>query len=268
MLDHQQIRWLLFDLDGTLLTTDKKVTERTLRDLEICRAKGIRIGVVTSRSKENAAQTIGKLHPDLVIASGGGIALYEGRVVYQADISVEETSRFIAEARRILGADAEITADTDSGHYWNYKVDPAQIDPSWGKSIYTDYSDFHMRSMKLCIMTDSARKAHELHQCFPDMDCVKFADVDSYKYSSKAATKERALTACEEQGILSLAETAAFGDDLPDIRMLTMCGCGVAMGNALPEVKDASDIVIGGNDEEGIAEYLETVFCHIFPKLS
>ena len=74
--------------------------------------------------------------------------------------------------------------------------------------------------------------------------------------------------ACEEQGILSLAETAAFGDDLPDIRMLTMCGCGVAMGNALPEVKDAADIVIGGNDEEGIAEYLETVFCHIFPKLS
>ena len=135
MLDHQQIRWLLFDLDGTLLTTEKKVTERTLRDLEICCAKGIRIGVVTSRSKENAAQTIGKLHPDLVIASGGGIALYEGRVVYQADISAEETSRFIAEARRILGADAEITADTDSGHYWNYKVDPAQIDQWQGGDI-------------------------------------------------------------------------------------------------------------------------------------
>ena len=39
--------------------------------------------------------------------------------------------------------------------------------------------------------------------------------------------------------------------------MIKLCGTGVAMGNALPEVKAAADIVIGTNNEDGIAEYLE-----------
>lgn len=44
--------------------------------------------------------------------------------------------------------------------------------------------------------------------------------------------------------------------DLVDIGMLKLCGKGVAMGNALEEVKSIADVVIGSNDEDGIAEYL------------
>ena len=36
--------------------------------------------------------------------------------------------------------------------------------------------------------------------------------------------------------------------------MLELCGTGVAMGNAIDEVKERADIVIGSNDEEGIVE--------------
>ena len=49
----------------------------------------------------------------------------------------------------------------------------------------------------------------------------------------------------------------AFGDDFADIGMLQLCGRGIAMGNAIDEVKQKADFVIGGNDEEGIAEYLK-----------
>jgi len=56
---------------------------------------------------------------------------------------------------------------------------------------------------------------------------------------------------------MTLAEIAAFGDDTPDIGMLRLCGLGVAMGNAIPAVKAAADVVIGTNDEDGIAEWLE-----------
>ena len=52
------------------------------------------------------------------------------------------------------------------------------------------------------------------------------------------------------------AEITAFGDDFADIGMLALCGTGVAMGNAIPEVKAAADVIIGGNDEDGIAAYL------------
>lgn len=41
---------LLFDLDGTLLRTDKTISPTTLREIENCRKLGIMIGVSTSRS--------------------------------------------------------------------------------------------------------------------------------------------------------------------------------------------------------------------------
>lgn len=49
----------------------------------------------------------------------------------------------------------------------------------------------------------------------------------------------------------------AFGDDFADIGMLKLCGLGVAMGNAIDEVKKKADLVIGSNDEDGIAVFLE-----------
>ena len=49
----------------------------------------------------------------------------------------------------------------------------------------------------------------------------------------------------------------AFGDDYADIGMLKLCGIGVAMGNAIDKVKEKADFVIGSNDEDGIAEFIE-----------
>ena len=49
----------------------------------------------------------------------------------------------------------------------------------------------------------------------------------------------------------------AFGDDFADIGMLELCGLGVAMGNAIEEIKEKADIIIGSNDEDGIAVFLE-----------
>ena len=41
--------------------------------------------------------------------------------------------------------------------------------------------------------------------------------------------------------------------------MLRLCGTGVAMGNAIDEVKAQADLIIGSNDEDGIAAYLDMV---------
>ena len=64
------------------------------------------------------------------------------------------------------------------------------------------------------------------------------------------------MEVCAASGIKP-AEIAAFGDDYADIGMLKLCGMGIAMGNAIDAVKETADLVIGSNDEDGIAEYLE-----------
>lgn len=46
----KKCKLLLFDLDGTLLQSDKTISKRTLAGLKRCKEKGILIGVSTSRS--------------------------------------------------------------------------------------------------------------------------------------------------------------------------------------------------------------------------
>ncbi len=58
---------------------------------------------------------------------------------------------------------------------------------------------------------------------------------------------------------IKVDEIIAFGDDYADIGMLELCGKGIAMGNAINEVKEKADEIIGSNDEDGIAEYLSSV---------
>ena len=70
-------------------------------------------------------------------------------------------------------------------------------------------------------------------------------------------TKENAIIKITEVCGFGTESIIAFGDDYADIGMLELCGTGVAMGNAIDEVKDKADVVIGSNDEDGIAVFIE-----------
>ena len=253
----QRTKLLLFDLDGTLLQDDKTISQRTLGALEKCRGEGVLIGVATSRSEENCMTFLQRLQPDVLISSGGALVKYLGSIIYRDVFSEEETARMIAAARSVCGEGCEITIDTQEGHFWNYKTDPLKWDPSWGGSIYTDYRDFSHRSLKMCVEIFDAGQAERLKELLPDCDCVRFSDGEWYKFTRKTATKEQAIRRlCEASG-MAVDEIAAFGDDHVDIGMLKLCGLGIAMEKAVREVKEAADLVIGSNQEDGIARYLE-----------
>lgn len=252
----ENCKLLLFDLDGTLLRSDKTISEATLKALRECREKGILIGVSTSRGEQNAQSFIEELQPDVLIASGGALVKYNGEYIYRAEFSREETRRMIALAREVCGADCEITIDTIDSHYWNYRIDPKKQDHSWGDSIYTDFKDFEYSALKMCVEIFEDSKAEQLRELLKECDSARFSDGYWYKFTKKTATKERAITeVCSACGIKA-EEITAFGDDYADIGMLELCGTGVAMGNAIKEVKEKADRVIGSNDEDGIAEYL------------
>ena len=248
---------LLFDLDDTLLRSDKTISERTLEALYKCREQGILIGISTSRAVHNCMTFLPELTPDLFIASGGAVIQYNGEYIYTAEFTAEETQQLIRTAREVCGSNCEITIDTLDAHYWNYKIDPKETDATWGDTIYTDFSDCTEKALKFCVEIFDECVAMRLADYLSDCDCIRFARTEWYKFTKKEATKENAiLKACEACGI-ALEDVTAFGDDAPDIGMLKLCGTGVAMGNAIAAVKEAADIVIGTNDEDGIAKYLE-----------
>ncbi len=252
------MKLLLFDLDGTLLRSDKTISEHTIKALGKCREQGILIGISTSRAEHNCIAFLPDLTPDVFIASGGAVVKYRNNYIYTAEFSVEETRSMIACARDICGADCEITIDTIDTHYWNYKVDPNKVDPTWGETIYTDFIDYSEKALKFCVEIFDDSLADRLAACLPNCDCLRFSGSAWYKFTKKEATKENAIQkVCKYCGI-NLKDVIAFGDDAPDIGMLKLCGTGVAMGNAIDCVKEVADIVIGNNDEDGIANYLET----------
>ena len=250
---------LLFDLDGTLLRSDKTLSARTLDALKKSREAGYLVGISTSRAIHNCMTFLPDLTPDLFIASGGAVVLYRGEIIYTAEFSAEETRRMIGCARAVCGHDCEVTVDSLNGHYWNYKNDPNKNDATWGDTIYTDFKDFNEKALKICVQIFDNSHAEMLQKEFFDCDWARFEGGFWYKFTRKDATKESAIRkACHILGI-DLADVTAFGDDIPDIGMLRLCGTGIAMGNAFAAVKEAADLVIGRNDEDGIAAYLETI---------
>ena len=81
---------LLFDLDGTLLQTDKTISDKTMNALQKCRELGVMIGVSTSRSVQNSMFYISKLSPDIIIASGGAVVKNNDEYIYTAEFTNDE----------------------------------------------------------------------------------------------------------------------------------------------------------------------------------
>ena len=251
-----QKKLLLFDLDDTLLRSDKTISKHTLEVLEKCREQGYLIGVSTSRGETNSLLYISELRPEVIICSGGAVVKYMGQYIYTVEFTEEETNRMINTVWDICGSECKMTIDTLNAHFWSFQRNRDEIDASWADTIFADFSNLHERALKLCAEIFQPELAKQLAKTLHDCDCIKFIDGEWYKFTKKEATKENAIRKFSEISGIPLSDVIAFGDDLPDIGMLKLCGTGVAMGNAVAEVKVAADVVIGTNDEDGIATYL------------
>jgi Cof subfamily protein (haloacid dehalogenase superfamily) len=86
---------------------------------------------------------------------------------------------------------------------------------------------------------------------------VPHAGVDVYEIFDPAVNKWEGVLHVARRHEIDPQEIIAIGDDLNDLPMIRQAGLGVAMGNARPEVKAIAKRVIGSNEEEGLAVFLE-----------
>lgn len=251
---------ILLDLDGTLLHSDKMISDYTVEALNRCKAAGSMIGICTARGLSNALPFVSQIKPELIISSGGALVTYRGNIVYTSMFSEEDTNALIRKAQALTDNKCEITVDTLEHYYWNYKVEPREMDASWGVTIYTDYADFHEKALKICVELPDIDLAEQIANSIPECDAARFSDGDWYKFTPKSATKEKAIEKILSILSITREDIIAFGDDYTDIGMLQMCGRGVAMGNAIDAVKQIADDIADSNDHDGVAKYLENIF--------
>lgn len=254
------LQMLLFDLDGTLLRTDKTISPRTMDALQHCRQKGILIGVATSRGEQNAMGFLKQIEPDAIITSAGALVRCHGTITHINGFTGEETAHVLQSLRTVCGDGVFMTVDTVEDYYRNYVVPADATDQTWAMGHFTDFAGFSLPSLKICFECHEPNIADAVAAALPHCDLIHFSDGPWYKLTPKHATKETAILQmcnalnCQPQQI------AAFGDDYADIGMLQLCGLGIAMGNAIDEVRKVADTVIGNNDDDGIAIWLETTF--------
>ena len=245
---------ILSDLDGTLFHDDKSISTYTKETIRQAQKKGILFGVCTSRAKVNAEKFLDGLEPDILITNGGGIVYYQDKKIYNCEFSEEEIQKLIAAAFDIFGKDAIISVDNEHALYSNSKEELG--DKFW---TYNDFSDFHESCMKMCIQSLDKEKVEKLASVLgPDeIDYLPFSDIPWYKLSKKAATKEKAIQELSSHLNIPTSRIAGFGDDFNDIGMLKLCGKGIAMENAIEEVKQAADEVCASNENDGVAKWIE-----------
>ena len=74
---------------------------------------------------------------------------------------------------------------------------------------------------------------------------------------SNEATKWNGIKHMLSHFGISPSDAVYFGDDNDDIEPIKNCGLGVAVSNAIPSVLDVADRIIGGNDTDGVAKFIE-----------
>ena len=119
--------------------------------------------------------------------------------------------------------------------------------------------DFREPCMKMCVETLDKEKVEKIAASLgaDKLDYLPFTDIPWYKFSKREATKECAIKALCEYLKITPEQIAAFGDDFNDIGMLKLCGKGIAMKNAIPEVQQVADEVCDTNENDGVGKWIE-----------
>ena len=246
------IKMIVLDLDGTLLRDNKTISDYTISTLEKCKDKGLKIIYATARGS-SAEKLIPIEIFDGFVRMGGAVAYAEKTLVYSKCISTVKARDFLNLANK---ANIRIAAELNQKHYSNFKVDEV-----WNWLTYYEICDFNtldIEAEKMYALPKTDKELELLKNNIPEgMRIIPARDDNFTMIMHKEAIKSKAVFAISEYWKINSNEIVAFGDDLIDLEILEHCGYGIAMGNALEEVKRVSKYVCDTNENDGVAKWLE-----------
>ena len=249
------IRMIVTDLDNTLLRSDKSISEYTIEVLKKCQARGIKVVFATARSTKSASRVLEQFAPDGFIGYGGSLVSAGSEVIHRIDIPADISSRIIKECL----AAPEVTsvlAINESVALTNNREDLEIRDTAHYR--YADFSiDYGHRYPKISLTATDPAAVKKIAAHYPMCGMLRYAGEDLYKFANRDANKWNAIKVIAAHYNISTDAIAAFGDDAIDLEMLTNCGMGMAVSNAIAEVKAVAGYICGSNDEDGVAGWLE-----------
>ena len=244
------IKGLVVDLDRTLLRSDKTLSSYTLGVLGRCKEMGMKLIVATARPFRTAEEYCRMIRADAIVVSNGArVICGDHRTEFGIDL------RSAVTLLKALEQDPSLTVTLETGDeaYSNRPVQEYETVLSNDLAGVAEAEG----ALKILVTYDDGKALEAVKENLTEDLYYTVASGHLIQIMSKAATKWNGIKAVLELCGCALEETAYFGDDNDDIEPIKRCGLGVAVANAIDEVKAVADDIAESNDADGVAKYIE-----------
>ena len=259
----------LSDLDGTLLTSEKKVSPATRKALDRFVGRGGRFCICTGRALPNAMDEQKKLgldYPGSFVVGYNGAEIYDcdqKKYVFRTTVPLEDVP-VIFETAREAGVhiqtyqDRYIVAERYSEEMTYYRsIIHSPV-------IITDHIMDEVKeppckllAIELKDREKNIRLKQALEERFGDHLHLMFSNPWYLEIIPEDASKGNALEKIREYLGMRREETMAAGDEENDIPMIRAAGLGIAMKNGTDAAKKSADAVTEeDNDHDGLVPFL------------
>lgn len=248
------MRIAFFDIDGTL-ATGTKVPESAADALERMRAAGDLVFICTGRARAYAEANFSD-YADGFVCNNGRMAFMGEKTLVDAALSAEQVQQLTT------------ALDSVGAGYAFFEVHDAYYG---GPEKYRPTAEGVLKLGKLPRLNDpSALHAYNFDIYFDDAahrqraaealgeSCLvnPHGPHPSADVTVKGADKGDAVRGVAAALGVAIEDTYAFGDGINDLSMIVAAGHGIAMGNAVDELKAAAEFVTTDIDDDGVARGL------------
>jgi len=267
-LNPAAIELLAFDIDGTLIGADHKISPFTKTILARLRDKGVLTTLATGRILPGVKAYADELEIEIPLIMSNGSVLQDrhGRVAALTCLPLEVVQAAIRIARQ---EKRDLVLYVKDKMYIEKMTD--NIFPTYGSLLnnglyevgtWEAFED-QLSNASKCVIPD-----HFNEQNLFDTEPLLAKALDGRAVTLRTSptllevqpngvTKAKGLAQLAETLGITLKQVIAFGDYDNDVEMLRAAGLGVAVGNATPACLEAADLLVASPEEEGPAHFLE-----------
>ena len=260
----QPIAAVLADVDGTLVTRAKVVTERAIDAVEKLHERGVLFAITSGRPPRGMRMLV---HP---LEIRGPMAAFNGGIIVQPDMTIVDELTIPADV-------APAAIDTIRGHGlypWIYRgaewyvTDPdaphaaheastVQFPPT----VVPSYDGLLDRVVKIVGVSDDYDKVERCEAVVRQQFGTHVSASRSQPYyldvTHPMANKGVVVERLSHYYKIPLEQIATLGDGANDVLMFQRSGLSIAMGNASEEVQRQATCVTASNEDDGFAKAVE-----------
>jgi Cof subfamily protein (haloacid dehalogenase superfamily) len=259
-LPERPIKLVAIDLDGTLLTSNKQVSDRTVKALRCLPENGVKVVIASARPPRSVRHIYRTLGLDSLQVNYNGALIWDepkSRAVFHCPMS-GKLVREIAESARTICRDVLVSCEI-LDRWFTDRADNTYTTET-GRLFRPDcigpLDEFCNRPITKLMLLGSENILKQIEpvlvETFGGLVTVLHADRELLQIMDKRVSKAVAVKKIAKTYNIESGEIMAIGDAPNDVGMLQIAGVAVAMDNAHPLVKRVAHWVAPSNDDHGV----------------